>query len=56
MYEGHMDKTKEGRMEGEAGRGGEKGVEGGEWRQLYLNDNKNKEKNWKLLLIENLYY
>ena len=44
MYKGHMDKTKggwdQGWEVGMAGVGG--GVEGGNWRQLYLNNNKKK--------------
>ena len=37
MYKGHMDKAKGGRFEGGAGGRGR-----GKWRQVYLNNNKNK--------------
>ena len=43
MYEGHMDKTKRGQDQGwevgMAGVGDRGGAGGGEWRQLYLNNN-----------------
>ena len=41
IYKGHMDKTKSGQDRGwEVGMAGVGRVVGGEWRQLYLNDNK----------------
>ena len=52
MYKGHMDKAK-GRIKG--GKWGWLGGRGGEWRQLYLNNNKkNKKKRLTEVKTENL--
>ena len=41
MYKGHMDKAKGGRIKGGRwGWMGQGGVQGGKWRQLYLNNSK----------------
>ena len=49
MYEGHMDKTKGGRIEGGRwGWLGLRGLVGVKWRQLYLKNNKKVRKEGKM--------